>query len=261
MRARLAASAAAILVATSATATAHAGKPLRIVFLHHSTGEVIWRGGVPEQLKRHNAKHKTAYQIQAVAFPKEKPYGWNNYPYDYWNIWVKNAGPRPFKGEPTLEMLTKQHEVIVFKHCFPVSEIDESSGAGDASSDDKTIANYKAQYAALKKKLRSFPKTKFLLWTGAAQVQGETNQGNARRAKQFFEWVRSSWDEKGDNIFLWDFRALETEGGLYLKPAHAVGATDSHPSAAFARRVAPLFGKRIVDVVEGRGDSGSITGQ
>jgi len=42
-----------------------------------------------------------------------------------------------------------------------------------------------------------------------------------------------------------------------------IGCADSStkPKEAFAQRVAPLFGQRIVDVLEGRGDTGSLTGQ
>lgn len=37
-------------------------------------------------------------------------------------------------------------------------------------------------------------------------------------------------------------------------------ADDSHPNSTFAARVAPYIGRRIVDVIEGAGDSGSIAG-
>lgn len=231
---------------------------VRIVLLHHSTGECVWNGGVPAWFEAYNAARGTQYAIAEQAFPKESPYGWENYPYDYWNIWVRNAGNRPYKQEPTLEILSKQYDVIVLKHCFPVSAIDADTGQADVASSDKRLENYRLQYAALKKKMHEFPKVKFIVWTPAALVAGETDAEQAGRAKQFAEWVRSAWDEKGDNIFLWDFRALETEGGLYLKPAHAAG--DSHPNEEFSRKVAPLLAQRIVDVIEGRGDTGSLLG-
>jgi len=240
---------------------APASKAGKIVFLHHSTGEVIWKGGVPEWIARYNSSHKTKHALTAVEFPKDKPYGWNNYPYDYWNIWVKHAGPKRFKDEPTLELLTKQYDVIIFKHCFPGSSVSPDEGKANVASDEKTLQNYRLQYGALKKKLRAFPKTKFIVWTGPALNKSETNEGDAKRAKQFHEWVRKTWDEKGDNIYLWDFRQLETEGGLYAKPGYTNKSDDAHPSAAFAKKAAPLFAKRIVDVIEGRGDTGSITGK
>ena len=69
------------------------------------------------------------------------------------------------------------------------------------------------------------------------------------------------WDVKDDNIFLWDFRELQVEGGLFFKNEFAVSANDSHPNSEFSKTVAPYFCKRIVDVIEGRGDIGNLTGK
>ena len=113
---------------------------------------------------------------------------------------------------------------------------------------------------SIKEKLAEFPNHRFIVWTGAALVQSATTQENAERAQTFFNWVKNTWDEDGDNIYVWDFRELETEGGLYLLDQYAAAPGDSHPSSAFAQTVAPYFGQRIIDVIEGRGDTGSITG-
>ena len=156
--------------------------------------------------------------------------------------------------EPTLEMLSKKYDVIVFKHCYPVSGILPDTGSPDVSSSEKRLENYRLQYEALAAKMRSLPDTKFIVWTGAAQVRSATDEEQARRAREFFEWVTHEWDRPGDNIFVWDFYGLETEGGLYLRDEYAKSATNSHPNEAFARRAAPLLGQRIVDVIEGRGD-------
>ena len=136
------------------------GAHAKVVFLHHSTGQCIWNGGVPAWFEEYNAANDCRYEATELAFPKSEPYGWKNYPYDYWNIWVNNAGDEPVLGEPTLEMLTKNYDAIVFKHCFPVSHIGED-GETDVGSEDKTLGNYKLQYAELKDKLREFPDTKF----------------------------------------------------------------------------------------------------
>ena len=71
--------------------------------------------------------------------------------------------------------------------------------------------------------------------------------------------MRDKWDEPGDNIYVWDFRSLETEGGLYLKDANAEG--DSHPNKKFSKKAAPLFCRRVVDVIRGAGDTASKTGE
>jgi hypothetical protein len=247
---------------------------MKIAFLHHSTGRVVWLGttskvaakvfgksAVGSWITDYNKKNGTQYEIQEQYFPNtSQGYPWANYPYDYYNIWVKNAGDTAFQGEPTLEMLTKQYDVIVWKHCFPVGNILPDTGTPDIDSSEKRLENYKVQYAALKEKMHSFPDTTFIVWTGAALTQASTNPDEAKRTREFFDWVKAEWDEPGDNIFLWDFYELETEGGPYLKPAFAAGPTDSHPTAEFGQKVAPLLGQRIVDVINGKGDSTSLTG-
>jgi hypothetical protein len=155
-------------------------------------------------------------------------------------------------------MLTTGYQVIIWKHCFPVSDIAADTGSANIGSATQTLENYKLQYAALKAKMRSFPNTRFIVWTGSALIQSETDPASAARAQEFATWVKNTWDEPGDNIFVWDFRQLETAGGLYLLPQYSAG--DSHPNSTLANMIAPWFGQRIVDVIEGRGDSGSITG-
>ncbi|NNJ61303.1 MAG: hypothetical protein HKP61_10205 [Dactylosporangium sp.] len=226
----------------------------RILFLHHSTGGVIWQGGVPGWFTDHNAEHGTGYDLTEQAFPKQKPYGWKNYPYDYWNIWVDHAGPEPYQEEPTLEILSAEYDVIVWKHCYPVSNIAPDTGKPDVASSDKRLEHYRLQYLALREKMREFPDTRFVVWTAAALVAGGTTPEKAQRAEAFVDWTRDTWDEPGDNIFLWDFWQLETEGGRYLAAGNARSSGDSHPDQAFATRVAPLLGQRVVDVIEGRGD-------
>jgi hypothetical protein len=232
-----------------------------IIFLHHSTGENIWNGGVLQWFDQYATQTGIRYQIVEQEFPKDSPYGWQNYPYDYWNIWVNHAGTSPYMQEPTLEILTAQYQIIVFKHCFPVSYIGPDIGQPNVASEDKRIENYQLQYNALKAKMREFPNTRFLVWTGAALVQNETDAAAATRARTFFDWVKQSWDEAGDNIYIWDFYELETEGSLYMKDAYAEGPYDSHPNSAFSQSVAPLLGQRIVHVIEGRGDTTSLTGR
>ena len=163
--------------------------------------------------------------------------------------------------EPTLEILTPLYHVIIFKHCFPVGEIEADTGNPDVTSSEKRLENYKLQYDALKAKMHTFPNNIFIVWTGAALTQNSTNATAATRTRTFFDWVKNEWDERGDNIYIWDFYELETEGGLYLRDDYAEDPFDSHPNSTFSQMVAPLFCQRIVDVIEGRGDSTSLTGR
>ena len=245
-----------------------------VIFLHHSTGKCIWDGDlskIPSKLgfdgdvekwfDKYNKDNNNNYKITESIFPKKSPYGWSNYPYDYYNIWVKNAGDQPYKEEPTLEILTKKYDVIIFKHCFPVSDIKEDNSDSDINSDIRTLSNYKLQYEALKNKLLEFPKNKFIVWTPTALVENQSNKDEAERANEFSEWVKNVWDTKGDNIFLWDFRELQVEGGLFFKNEYALDLNDSHPNREFSKTVAPYFCNRIVEVIQGKGDDTSLTGK
>ncbi|MCE5273146.1 hypothetical protein LLH00_17855 [bacterium] len=251
----------ALVASQSCAQEKTAPQPVKIIFLHHSTGHNVWAGGVADWFAKYDQDNGKDYQITEREFPSGKPYEWKNYPFDYWNIWVEHAGSKPYMEEPTLELLTPQYNVIVFKHCFPVSGIKPDGEKADVTSEEKTLANYKAQYAALKDKLHQFKDTKFVVWTGAALVEKDSNPEQGKRSREFFDWVKKDWDEPGDNIFVWDFFELETEGGLFLKGDYAEAPDNSHPNEAFCKGAAPLFAKRVVDVIEGRGDSGSLTGK
>jgi hypothetical protein len=142
-----------------------------------------------------------------------------------------------------------------------VSGIQADTGSPDVSSSTKSLENYRLQYEALKAKLHEFPSNRFVVWTGAALVEASTSEAEATRAREFFTWVKETWDEPGDNIFVWDFFELETDGGIYLTGEHAGSSSDSHPNATFSAEVAPLFGQRVVNVIRGLGDATSPTGE
>lgn len=239
----------------------------KIVFLHHSTGSAIWlgktnkyiykitrKGDVQIYFTDYNKKNKTNFEISELIFPKEEPYGWNNYPYDYYNIWVKNSGPNPYMEEPTLEMLTKNNDIIIFKHCFPGSRISDDTGSPDINSDNKTLENYKLQYTALKKKMHEFPNNKFIIWTPVVCTKNQMTEDQAKRTQLFYKWMIDEWDEKGDNIFIWDYYKYETEGTLYLLDKNSTDPDNSHPNKEFAAKVAPLFSRFVIDVIESKSE-------
>lgn len=163
--------------------------------------------------------------------------------------------------EPTLEVLTKEYNVIIFKHCFPVSNIQAEQDSADINSDVQTISNYKLQYNAIRDKLYEYPYVKFILFTGAAQVRSNITEDEAKRASEFFSWVKEDWDISGDNIYLWDLYALQTEGDLYFKNEFAVSSSDSHPNKKFAGKAVGLLFNRIIDVIEQNGNNTNLSGE
>lgn len=254
------------------------GDGMNIIFLHHSTGGVIWDGDlsqvnpdvvrdnprlksqIPLLFAQYNKETSKDYLIKEMSFPKAEPYGWNNYPFDYYNIWVKNSGVKAFMKEPTLEILTDQYNVIIFKHCFPSSNIVADDIEADINSDIKSLQNFKLQYEALRDKLHEFPDNKFILFTGAVQVRQFLTEEEAYRAREFHDWVTQEWDQPEDNIFLWDLYQLQTEEGLYFKDEYAVSPEDSHPNKTFAGRAATLLFNRIIDVIDNGGKTTTLAG-
>jgi hypothetical protein len=277
----------ALLAATGLAGFAQAGPmapakgPVRIVLLHHSTGWILWEAGLPRFFKDWNQAHGTRYQIDQKFYPdttrgkgwllrivRQKMfdrmvdhYPWENYPYDYWNLWVAHTGGSRDRGELNLDDLAKDYDVIIWKHCYPVSNVIADDGRPSVSSPVKTLANYQLQYEALKERMHQFPGKRFIVWTPTALPEKATNPEDGARANQFSEWVKQEWDTPGDNIFVWDWRQLETGGGPYLQVAKAENDHSDYPSPAFAAEAAALLGHRIIDVIEGRGDQGSLTGQ
>ncbi len=257
----------------------------RIVFLHHSTGEAIWNGTpsftsrvirkisptfayrfykqapLPFIIKKHNRKNAKNYVIKDLQFPMKTPYGWKNYPFDYYNIWVKNGQEDFYMEEPTLNKLTRDYDMIIFKHCYPVSNIMEATDSADINSEVKTLPNYQLQYMALKEKLHEYPDNKFLLFTAAAQVKAKITEEEAERTEEFVNWVINEWDEPDDNIFIWDLYNLQTAGDKYLKDEFAYSPTDSHPNPKFSGWAVKLLANRIIDVIENNGKSTSLTGE
>ncbi len=232
-----------------------------IIFLHRSTGRNVWlgktnpyiykifkNGDFNSHFKKLNKKNKTNHNVTEQSFPGTTTYGYKNYPYDYYNIWVKHEGEEPYLGAPTLEMLTKDYDVIIFKHCYSVSNILGDEDSPDIDSEVKTIENYKLQYNALKQKMHDFPNTKFIVWTPAVRHKSSLTEAEAKRTQLFYNWIMNDWDEKGDNIYIWDFYKYATDGGLYLKDEYAADGGDSHPGKEFSSKMSPIFAKFVYEV-------------
>ena len=97
--------------------------------------------------------------------------------------------------------------------------------------------------------MHEFQNNKFIVWTPAVLLKKLTNEEQAKRVYDFYKWMIDDWNEKDDNIYIWDFYKYETEGGLYLKEEYAAGPDDPHPNAEFASRLSPLFSNFIIDCI------------
>ncbi|MBU1012611.1 MAG: hypothetical protein KKG99_06375 [Bacteroidetes bacterium] len=241
-----------------------------IIFLHHSIGEqVYYTGLVAEWINDYNVKNNTEINLTERKFPT-KPYAWNNYPYDFWNLWVTENKPGIIRKAACdssniniecLDTLAINFDVIIFKHCYPGSDVEADTGNPDVSSNIKSIENYKLQYRALRRQFEKYPDTLFILWTLAPRHRLRTTQEHAARAKLFVDWVNNEFLSEGDtdhlNIYIFDFWGLVAEKNVSSRQVNTLKYEyershtdkDSHPNDLANEKVGPLFAKFIVDSV------------
>ena len=216
------------------------GKFDRIHFLHHSTGRnLINEGGVYDLFDKYNQQHSTTFQ-----FSDEWSTPSGNYPYDYY---IDTFSPERLKN------CTDTCDVIIFKHCFPGSDILEDRGNPDINSSRQSLENYKVQYRALRDRFDEYPDTKFLIMTIPPRHRNhrEAIPEQAARANEFARWVMGEFlIENGPhyNIEVFDFRSLLTDSIGYLKYEYEKdhNSTDCHPNKLANETIGPLFFNAII---------------
>jgi hypothetical protein len=233
------------------------------IFLHHSTGGGVYNEGNVEQwTDNYNSDSSTNYFITEQSYPNS-PWPWENYPYDYWKLWINGDCDNNTSGIRCIDYYAARYELIIFKHCYPGAGIGEDSGDPDIASKNKTIGNYKAQYRALRNMMDNIPGTKFMIWTLAPLHRNATNADDAARAHEFVEWVKNDFltedSKEHKNIFIFDFYGLVAE--LSASPANGQqyclkydyegshDGSDSHPNSTANEYAGPIFAKAIVDAL------------
>ncbi|PID93629.1 MAG: hypothetical protein CSA95_06885 [Bacteroidetes bacterium] len=243
-------------------------------FLSHSVGHAVFQeGGVEAIIDAYNTTHGTSFQVEHVYYP-DYPYEWDNYPYDYWNLWVNGACD---SGEPYIECLDtmlERYGIIIYKHCYPGAGIGVDPEVPDISSPYKCLANYKLQYRALREKMDAFPHKKFIVWTLAPLHRLATYPEEALRARQFVNWVKDEWlfedGQPHPNIYIFDFFNIVAESDLNpsqgevncLKYEYeqSHNGDDSHPNTAANLVAGEEFANFIIEVFND-GGTGGIEGK
>lgn len=245
----------------------------RVLFLHHSVGKYVQLGGnsgktFATHIKEYNQQSNHHYTYNHSLYPdteKNNSYGWDNKPFVYWDMWVNRPGGKVIPKDEEFSSIANSADLVIFKHCFTESGVAQNKGSGTVSEDARRIEVYKLQYEAIKAKMKAQSDTKFLVWTLPPKLEGAHTREAAALALEFSNWVRDEWDEKGDNIFVFDYRTLSADkDGLFLPKDWSLseysGKPDNHPSSDFSGKVLNNFVQRTIDVLEGRGDTAPVTG-
>ena len=207
-------------------------KPVRLIFMHHSTGE-NWlsdeNGGLGKALRDNN------------YFVSDTNYDWGPdsigslTDIGAWWLWFR--GPNCNKYMNALYAESTQHceysrlpnnpggqnEIVMFKSCFPNSALKGNSGypvppiasnplrGQDSGSDYHTVANAKGIYIDILEYFRNHQEKLFIV-ISAPPLSDPEYSGNARA---FNQWLVNDW-LKGypyHNVFVFDFYDILTTNG------------------------------------------------
>lgn len=237
-----------------------------VLFLHHSCGRnLVRQGAVRELLTRAGVAfwdHDYNREGSALTDPQGQPAGC------YWipdnNLWADGyAALFAMHGGPAdspFARITANHDVILFKSCYPASDIladDDAKDRADPAS--KSLANYRRHYLAIRDTVDKMPNRTFVIVTQPPLHPRATTPENATRARAFAEWIGS--DEylgNRPNLFVFDFFDLLADPRTHVlreEYHNSPNRDDSHPNALANAICGPLFADFIANLV-GRGRDG-----
>jgi hypothetical protein len=241
---------------------AMAAPPVKLVFIHHSCGE-NWladdNGGLGAALAK------------AGYFVSDTNYGWgpggigDRTDIPNWPEWFCTAdSPRVLAAlfqesgshAPYARPLRDPggpNRIVMFKSCFPNSELGGKPGDPPNADGDLTVGGAKGVYLQLRKAFLARPETFFMIVT-APPVQAKSH---ARNARAFNTWLTTEWLKgyPGKNVAVFDFYTVLTGknnhhrlgGGKVEYVNNAGGNTlaypsdDDHPSTAGNRKATAEF--------------------
>ena len=143
-----------------------------------------------------------------------------------------------------------QHEVIIFKSCFPNSAIES----------ERMREDFQAWYLLMRDAFDQHPDHIFILVTSPPLHPLATNPDEAARARFVADWLKSDAYLQGHpNLFVFDFfDLLAGPGTNTLDPRYQLDADDSnsHPNRLANETIGPLFVEFIHEAVQTYKNSG-----
>ena len=226
------------------------------VFLAHSTGTNIWgpngsNTSVPQEIAKYNNSHNFSGEEEFNIIKED----WPTNPWT--NEWVR--WHQIFNGQDStadIQPYLNNYGLIIIKSCFPSSGIGSWGSPSDTLEPNrKTIYNYKWHWRNFIKKMESYNKIFFVVWTNAPLVAGSTDDNEAFLSDQFCRWAKDTLAAGMDleygafpkNVYVFDFfhKLAGPDGKLPLM--YALDSVDSHPNSAATEAVAPQFAQEILD--------------
>ena len=238
-------------LASQSVKSSRSGNYTSIIFLHQSTGRnLIDQGKVREQFQQAGyAFWDHDYNDIGLRSPTGQFTGYSyNIPNDNTNpdglagIFNQPVYPLPFNTFSGL----LQHEVIIFKSCFPNSNV---------QSEEK-LAQLKDYYLEIRSRIERYPGKIFILLTLPPLNPAETSPEAAARARALADWLKSGEFLNGHlNVYVFDFFNLLAEQDPsaadynMLRQAYRDG-NDSHPNKIANQIIGPQFVDFVIEVIQ-----------
>jgi hypothetical protein len=210
---------------------------VRIIFLHHSCGaNLIAEGGVREGLTARGYEfYDHGYNDDGLVLADgtwtgtnfDVP-GDNTDPDGYAAIFAQPLHDPP---DNTFSHLM-QYDVIAFKSCFPVSNIESEA----------QLQEYRSHYLSIRDRMDQYPDKVFVIVTQPPEVPANSSPDAAARARSFVEWLQSDEYLSGHpNVFVFDFFGQLAGADNFLRPEYRMDEYDAHPNEVANRTVGPVF--------------------
>jgi hypothetical protein len=211
--------------------------PTQIIFMHHSTGAgLIWQGGVRETFTGLGYEFwDHGYNDDGLVDPSGSNLGIN------WDMPGDNTDPdgwyaifdQPVTDPPenTFSHML-QANVIIFKSCFPSSNI----------TDEDMFRAYQRYFLSIRDVIDQHPDKLFIPFTTPPLVPNETTPDSAARARRWSEYLTSDEYLAGHpNIAVFDFFTLLADENGLLRAEYRSDEWDSHPNELANQTVGPIF--------------------
>jgi len=218
----------------------------RVIFLHHSVGEsLIDEGDVRQRLTDLGYQfYDHGYNDDGLVLADGTWTGRN------FDVPDDNTDPDGFADifaqplhDPPDNAFSHlmQYDVIAFKSCFPVSDI---------QSDDQ-LAEYRSYYLSIRDRMDQYPNKIFIVVTSPPQVAAYTEPEAAARARAFADWLASDEYLRGHpNVFAFDlFDLLADPSTNTLRADYQADEDDAHPNELANQTIGPLFADSIHQAV------------
>jgi hypothetical protein len=229
-----------------APAEAGTGEFSRIIFLHHSCGaNLIEQGNVRQLLTDLGYEfYDHGYNGDGLVLADGTWTGTsfdvpdeNTDPDGYANIFAQPLNDPP---DNTFSHLM-EYDVIAFKSCFPVSNIQS----------DEQLAEYQSYYLSIRDRMDQYPEKIFIVVTEPPEIPNDTDAAAAARARTFTDWLASDEYLSGHpNVFTFNFFDLLADpSDNMLRAEYRTDEWDAHPNELANQTIGPQFADFIDQAV------------